>query len=297
MDVMHNKWISFIIILSFSGAAFSQSFSKLKIQSQPLLASVYFDSLFIGKTPLTLDSVSFGKHHILFEKKTYYSKMTSINIDSSFFIVNENLNKKYAQLLMDIVPHNTEITLLGKSVKNSAVIPYGKYSVYFDLPGYYAQKMDLNVDTDPFDLGKIIMQPKSRPKALFLSVLFPGSGQFYSGRETIAVPLFLLSLGGVLYSYYPYVGYNSTKSTYLSAVKNYNAFNGYVNQSEKYTRYKNDIAKKYHRMKDLYDTRKIILVITASLWLYNIWDSYYNFPLQDITMDNDKIRISFNWNL
>ncbi len=290
--------LTFLYLLSFLQCSlFGKDTSTLKISTQPRNAKIYLDSTFCGYSPVTIDTVKFGLHTIKIEKENYEGTKLSLNINSNFMEKFVKLKKKMAKIEISVFPANSSVKIDGIERKTKNLkISFGEHIIIYSKPGYFSQKKKIKVNTKSSKLNPVILEPKSKKTSLLLSIFIPGSGQIYSDREYIGMPIFISAMAGLGYLFYPNIGYNAAKSSYLKSVERYRKYKGSIDYY-KYQELESDMVKKYKILQDEHKKRNIILVLTTCILIYNVWDAYYNFPVQKIYIDKEKFGFYINFKL
>ncbi len=118
---------------------------KLSIESNISDASVFVDTLEIGKTPTMNLSLSPGEHHVKIIKQGYKPYLKKIYFDQGqSVLLNVNLGEKKPQpgkLYVNIVPVNAKVRFLNTSLKFSQGMELnpGEFHIEILAPGYLNQ--------------------------------------------------------------------------------------------------------------------------------------------------------------
>jgi hypothetical protein len=288
-----------IVIWVLYNIAFCDDYSSLKISTVPECVRIYIDSTYYGFSPIVIDSLKCGKHSITGEREGYKTIVKDIYINEPQLSCFIELQKLYSTLELNVSPSTANIKIDNKSeLLRKVKISYGKHVIKFNQQGYYSINKVINIEDDSTVLDQVNLKPKNKTTSVILSTLLPGSGQIYSDRGYIGYPVLLTSLVGIYYLSNPYIGYNGAKNLYNKSVERYRDFA----QSSKlgstsetvYNNLKEDMYEKYEKLKDAYLYRNIVLAITSCIWIYNIWDAYYHFPIQNIEISNNSLSVTVN---
>jgi hypothetical protein len=120
------------------GTAVAKSgFARLRVVSQPDSATIVFDSLEKGHTPMTLDSLPSGQHVVLIKKNGYFLKKISITLAP------DSLQEISAVLVKPgciVVKSNPPGATVFIDNKESGVTPYENQKI---KPGSYSLRLEL----------------------------------------------------------------------------------------------------------------------------------------------------------
>ncbi len=286
-----------LLIVLLQSTVIAQGNYKLIIKTKPNFVKVNIDSVYYGSTPIVVDQLKKGKHVILLSLKNYKDMVFTVELDSAVTQINRTLNRLYSQVSFQLKPGSAKIQLDGKRIQKSSSsleIPFGRHTLFFDRDAYYSQKIRLNIHKPFLDMGNIHLKPKSRTTAFWLSTVLPGLGQVYSDRTISGMGIFLASMAGLAYSFHPQLGYNKAKYNYLLSKERYEK-NSKLNYLL-YKRLKDEMFNTYYDMRREYYRRNTILIVTAVIWLYNLWDVYYLFPKQDVILSDSGLRLTLKFN-
>ncbi|MDZ7289547.1 MAG: DUF5683 domain-containing protein [candidate division KSB1 bacterium] len=168
-----------------------------------------------------------------------------------------------------------EYTLAGRTPYTITYYLKGAYHLRAIKPGYE------NWSTEYFFNGKgedkltIKLKPKTRLKAVTRSVFLPGWGQVYADQRTKGFLIGVLQLGAAGILIYQDSRYTEALNNYNAALQNYRANQNSLEGQQEL------IAQVKARRADLdnaYEWRKRWLIVTGSIYLYNLLDVMLFFP-------------------
>jgi hypothetical protein len=138
-----------------NGSQFTNNITKMTFESSPAGAEVYFDEIYWGTTPTTVDSVSLGSHVVEFRLNGYKSVKSDINLTSleDTYTVSVVLNE-----IDPTSPHLPKITY--SLVNETVVIPQDQYKTWkLDLKK--GDRILTKIETDGANIGFEILDQKN----------------------------------------------------------------------------------------------------------------------------------------
>lgn len=135
---------------------FKSKFGRLVINSEPFGSEVYLEDEFIGKTPLTLDTVTSSIYPLRITKEFYASYEKHIEIkDDQTTTINDDLNQDYGVIKINSIPENISVSfastkqIIGRTPLTRNLKP-GSYTILLENDRYetYTESLFLkNFDT------------------------------------------------------------------------------------------------------------------------------------------------------
>ena len=151
----------------------------------------------------------------------------------------------------------------------------GVYNILAIKKGYEKKEHTYLFSGNERGILRLKLIPKTSAKAGIRSLIFPGWGQYYSERKSTAILLSLLQVG--------------TTIKMINSIGDYNkAVDEYENAASIYEKNKNlyayreanwdVVAEKYNKADDRYYKKQMWVMVTCSLWIYNVLDAIFFFP-------------------
>ena len=113
---------------------------ELNITSFPSGAEVYVDSLFLGRTPLDVDTIAVGKHVILLQKKDYWSFRKSVQVESGQIVAINATLKGLGAIKIISDPENASVFLdgnfIGETPFDFVNIEVGEHALSLQKQGF-----------------------------------------------------------------------------------------------------------------------------------------------------------------
>lgn len=180
------------------------------------------------------------------------------------------------------------------------IVPYpltGKYKIRASKHGYESETSQVYFVPNEESKLFIKLTPKTRLRAGVRSAFFPGWGQFYGGNKKRAFLISTAEIALAARTVIAFNDYNSSQDALDTATEEF-----LRTMSE--TSFEN-VQKKLAQANKDDDFRKVMLRITAGVWIYNILDSIIFFPKSPhieikteqsslISMDN---QMMFSWKI
>lgn len=280
----------------------TRSVGWLNVKSTPT-ASIVVD----GKTAYS-DNIKLSArtpHQLKITKPLYNDYFETFNITANDTSVkNIVLEKISGQFSFIIEPkstpvkiidrHNIETNWIGETVKD---LPIGKYQLEARKKGYKKLETTFTIITNENKHLSLALKPKkfSRLGAGVLSMLLPGTGQYYSQRNGVGT-LYLITTGslaaatGILN-----MNANHLSETYLDAQESYrNETDPFFIDSRR-----EDMDRAYEKYLDANDQKNTFLYITAGVYILNVIDAIvfakrHKPDLKNGITDNFKFKVGTN---
>lgn len=154
----------------------------LTVKSMPEGASVYIDSLFVGKTPIDSIALEPGPHRVLLKREGYRNAEGILQLSQGKkTLINRELIPLYGFLSLDVTPADAAVTIDGNSVSTGGFerlrLPAGWHTVNVTHP-MHEHRM-----TEQFYMNPGVHKEYAAPMdkfsltAAYRSMLIPGLGQ------------------------------------------------------------------------------------------------------------------------
>lgn len=155
-----------------------QSTGSLRVSSSPSGAEVYVDEIYRGYTPLTVGSLSTGRHTVRLQLSGYQDSTRTVDISPGSeaaisVVMNPAYQPSYGDILVSSVPDGAAIyldsvyrgiTLQGNSFDISAVAP-GTHTISLLKSGYQDYSTTVSVAAGSVSTVSAVLNPGSRPPA------------------------------------------------------------------------------------------------------------------------------------
>jgi len=157
----------------------------------------------------------------------------------------------------------------------------GTYTFSVEARGYKPDKKTLQINLREKNAINVQLVPLAASDAYKKSIIFPGLGQWYSGRKKTAGALALAELGAAAGIIYFNMRYNDINNDYQTALNNYK--NALVDVDQK-----REIAlRKHNDLTKARDYSNYAIYAAAGIWLYNIIDSLiFSSGVKDKSLSN-----------
>jgi TM2 domain-containing membrane protein YozV len=165
-----------------------------------------------GNSGLKIVPIPVGKHPLRFLKKGYEDAFQAINIgpeEEKFLEINLkktplNLSSNPDVGFLTITTLNKFAKVAVKGVKKPQDLPleffelkYGSYPLKMYRKGWETKKETVEIKKQQTTRINVIMMPKSKRKAVFYSLMFPGAGQIYADNKIKGFAFSILGSGMV----------------------------------------------------------------------------------------------------
>ena len=183
-------------------------------------------------------------------------------------------------VLVSSTPQGGIATLTGESVVKG-VTParfryqlVGEYRLDVRMTGYETHSTLLMLDPSRPQEINVTLTPKTRLKAALRSMVFPGWGQYYSGKRTKAFTFALLSAGSAAALLIADRNFNDEYEIYQSRLSEYDAASSYDEQQRLHPGLIAAQNDAYHAE----DIKLITMGVTIGVWGLNLLDALVLFP-------------------
>jgi hypothetical protein len=250
------------------------------LKSNPSGANILIDEKQYGKTPEYFKKFPRGKYSL----KLIYPDYQLLNREFDL------LNKKDStQFYFELKPREARITISGfpldakgkigtKSINHFPVqnldLDNGSYKLEIRRKGFYTTRKQLSLDEIKdyeFDFN---LKPKSSHKAVLLSTIFPGIGQYFSGRKLFGSLFFLVAMSTITENIISYHKFLEGKREYQKSKDLYEKNISLDHMTPLY----NDMLHKYNIMENKFTRNRNSLKLLIGIWTLNIIDTYLFFP-------------------
>lgn len=186
-------------------------------------------------------------------------------------------------ILINSNPQGSLVNLIGE-VTYSGVTPVfferplvGRYKIEVIRRGYESYKSVAYFSESQKAQLDIKLKRKTRTKAFFRSLIFPGWGQRYNYQKTKATLLPLATIGAV-------IGYVVVKDDYDDKVVRYNASKVAFAEAERWDELARLEALTWAAQTDANDAEgklNVVKGLVVGLYIYNLLDAFLFFPDYD----------------
>jgi hypothetical protein len=161
-------------------------------------------------------------------------------------------------------------TFLGRVPFSISQNLSGRYELSASKRGYESKSMELYFGKEPFREITIYLQPISRWKAGYRSLLVPGWGQQYKGAGGRGLLFTGLAVGAGIGTLVTHLGYNADLDDLDKARQEYERNRDSFDQAQAaYQKWQSA----YRDAQNSYDRRRRSLMITAVIWSINFLDA------------------------
>ncbi|MGH7453220.1 MAG: DUF5683 domain-containing protein [bacterium] len=168
-----------------------------------------------------------------------------------------------------------EYSMAGRTPYTITHFLSGVYRIRATKTGYENWSAEYSFNGRGDDKLTIKLKPKTRAKAVMRSAVFPGWGQVYADQRTKGSLISLLQFSAIGVSIYQDSRYAEALDDYRAALNNFQANqNTQDGQTDLIARVRATKAN----LDDAYARRKRWLIITGSIYLYNLLDAALFFP-------------------
>lgn len=168
-----------------------------------------------------------------------------------------------------------EYAMAGRTPYTIAYFLKGRYRIRSTKYGYENWEKFYVFNGQGDDKLTIKLMPKTRYKALWRSMRFPGWGQVYSDHKTRGFIMSLLQCSAAGVAIYQQVQYQSALDDYNVALKNYRANQ---NSQDGQAGLIAQVQARQTELDDAYAARKRWLIITGTVYAWNLIDALFFFP-------------------
>lgn len=168
-----------------------------------------------------------------------------------------------------------EYAMAGRTPYTITHFLNGVYRIRATKTGYENWSTDYNFNGKGDDKLTIKLKPKTRSKAMMRSAVFPGWGQAYADHRTKGFLISLAQFSAIGFSIYEDFRYTEALNDYRAAL---NRFQAQQNTQDGQDDLIAQVRATKADLDDAYERRKRWLIITGSIYLYNLIDAALFFP-------------------
>ncbi len=214
-------------------------------------------------------------------KAIFWMALCCSMANSSAFAQTDAKARNRPGIVINSVPQGTLIYLKGEFEffgRTPLVLPYrlyGKYKIKAHKMGYETVNTVYDFTGENGGTFLVKLKPKTRGKAFVRSLLFPGWGQYYSGRRTSGTFFVGATLAAFGMVAIQEKEYRSALNEYNRALANFQQENGsYEDQKRAFEELQSSISLVENRR----DARNLSLYVVGGVWLLNVLESVFFFP-------------------
>ena len=202
-----------------------------------------------------------------------------VTLDEREFILKPYFEKKRSSVNVYSNPSESVVFLDGTFQGTSPVeinnVEWGKHEIKVKREGFhtYKNKFNLNQD-DPLAISSSL-KPLSKGKAIFLSFILPGTGQFYTGGKKKGAFLTLLNSGlvsGAIYS--RMFLYKDARDRYLNDKFAYDQ----ATTIDEFDRTRSAMQNSFNHANSRKNLSNGLTIGAAVIYLYTLYDTFTSFP-------------------
>lgn len=253
--------------------------ASLFVSSIPSDAEVYWDARKVGRTDLKIENEPLGSHKLVLKKPGYqdYEGLVSLK-EVKDYDMKVRLSVQEYQVELEGNPPGAQVWL-GDTVNVgrlpcSVKLPFGTYNFKFKAKGYHTVSGLVSIDRDQGYTLKLDLKRKSRVKAGFTSLFFPGMGQSHSDRKVLGALYLVACLGGMGWTGASAGDYMSTRSEVRDAKDSYDQAADAATALLAYEEWQSRYDELLIREKSL----NTAIYTTAGLWAFQFIDAIAFFP-------------------
>jgi hypothetical protein len=168
-----------------------------------------------------------------------------------------------------------ENEVIGKTPCRFSFDLSGTYKLWASKKGYENWNYQINFSEKSVRTIFFYLTPKISRYALWRSMVLPGWGQHYSDQKiksNLIIGLQLTSLASVALSQYVY---GNRHDDYKTDLSNYQlASHNFATETQAWQK----LQKSHDDLSSARQTRNVCVAACAAIYLYNVLDSYLNFP-------------------
>jgi len=252
-------------------------YGELRVESNPSEAEIYVDGEFQGRTPQDL-RLSDGSHTLVLRRvgSRDYTQQVLVEAGKPADLVAE-LVQDQGELTVLGLPDGAAVTLdgnpLGTAPITRVTAPAGPHWLHYSADGLEPLRKPIwiSIQGQQETVVTVAVQEKTRWKAIWRSMLFPGIGQMYSEQSLKAI--LFLSAGAVC------VG-----TTALWHLQVYDAEDAYQVAHDQYAKEispfgvsaaRANMVAKHNLLREKVERRNTLLITTAAVWALNCLDQAF----------------------
>lgn len=160
------------------------------------------------------------------------------------------------------------------------LLPYalfGKYRIQATRRGYNAVISEHNFTGESGSIVMLKLSPKTPFRAFSRSLVFPGWGQFYSGRRSTGTFFVGATTAAFLAWAINEHSYKDAQTDYETARDRFKRGGSFEEEQEAY----NHLQSALHKLEETKNDRNTSLSILGGLWVLNMFESLLFFPKYD----------------
>jgi hypothetical protein len=154
---------------------------------------------------------------------------------------------------------------------------YGKYRLQANRRGYERITTIYNFTGESKGALTMRLTPKTQPKALYRSLLFPGWGQCYSERKLVGAIFMGATAGGFVALAVNQNQYQNAQNLYATAAASYNRSLSQGDISAQNAKF-DQVQSALRSLRDAQNARNVTIYAIAGLWVFNALESVLFFP-------------------
>ncbi len=168
-----------------------------------------------------------------------------------------------------------EYSMAGRTPYTITHFLHGVYHIRATKTGYENWSTEYSFNGRGDDKLTIKLKPKTRAKAIMRSAVFPGWGQAYADQRSKGFLISLLQFSAIGFSIYEDFRYTEALNDYRAALQNLSVQqNTQDGQDELIAQ----VRATQSNLDDAYARRRRWVIITGSIYLYNLLDAALFFP-------------------
>jgi len=253
--------------------------ASLFVASIPADADVYWDARKVGKTDLKIENEALGTHKLIIKKpgfKDYEGEMTLKEVKD--YDMKVRLSIQEYRVTLEGTPPGAQVWL-GDTVKVgvlpcTADLPFGTYNFKLKAKGYHPVSGLVAIDRDQSYTLKLDLKRKSRVKAGFTSLFFPGMGQWHSDRNVLGALYLVAWLGGMGWTGASIADCEGVRKDTEKAEEAYDLTTDAAAAQAAYIEWQEN----YDKFQDRDKKMRTAIYGTAGLWAFNFLDAMAFFP-------------------
>jgi hypothetical protein len=268
-----------------------ERYGTIQINTVPGDARVFINGVYKSNTPFRSGLMKLGNYELELRKENYetISLKVELSEDKPFKFISENLSQSYGEISLSTIPDGASVFIDYNKIDyvsdQNVKIAFGKHQLKVKRKGYYTYNEDIIINTSELLNQNVQLEPKSKGKAMLMSVLLPGTGQMYYGTVGKGLIFTGISLGLAYSTFFYNDSFSKSWDRFNIDLENYRNAKT-ISEIEQAKKTKNDSYAKAIQERNITLGSAGLL---GMVWLYNIWDSGRNF--KDITKN---IRVSMD---
>ena len=257
------------------------------VRKNGIKGEVFLNGNRVATTPYININLPLGKYNVRVTGSQYdedFIKDISVTLEQRYFDIKPIFERKRNIVNVLTNPPNSIVYLDGFFQGRSPVeiknVEWGNHEIKVKRRGYHTYNKRLNLkQNDPLTINASL-KPLSKGKAVMLSLILPGTGQYYAGGKKKGVFLTLLNsglVGGAVYS--RLFLYQTARDKYLDDRLAYDQ----STTVEELERTRSAMQKSFDDADFKKNLSDGLSVGAAVIYLYTFFDTFRSFP--SIRMD------------